>query len=191
MLTKPITAALTAACLLVPLWSTQLPGQSPDPTKDTPASDEPINVNGWLLDRKWEGLFGAWQLMKLEHATALVPDESIRGFLSFQEGFMTMVIHAVSADDYEPEQLGQAGMYRWQVTDTDVLQTATMIGHSNFGDEFEWEPPNVPREFRVDLKNDDLILTRPDLSRLIFRRVKPGVFPESALRHIREQRGGR
>lgn len=155
------------------------------------AVDPELPPDAWQLDEKWTGLFGAWQMMSFEHSTEIVDPNSIRGYLTFQEGFMAMVIHKASVSA-EPQPLGQAGIYRWQMTPGGVLQTATMMGHSNFGEEdFEWEPPNVPREFRIALDKDDLVLTRPDLSRLIFRRVRPGAFPQVALERIKEQRGDR
>jgi len=203
MMTKPITAILAATCLALPLWPLlqgapasppQTPGEvevQTDVDEQTPAEPEPkpdLKVGDWTLAAKWEGLLGAWQMMELVHSSEIVPPGSIRGIVTFQAGFMNMIIHAQTVDD-EPEPLGQAGTYRWQMTPEGILQTATMMGHSNFGDEFEWEPPNVPREFRVELKGNDLTLTRPDLSRLIFRRVTPGKYPESALRRIDELRG--
>lgn len=195
MLTRPITAALVVTCLALPIWpSRQDTPQTPDQANDPvgadiqEATESDLEVGDWTLAAKWKGLIGAWQLMELDHASELVPPESIRGYLTFQPGFMNMIIHARSLDD-DPEQLGQAGTYRWQMTDEAILQTATMMGHSNFSGEFEWEPTNVPREFRVELKGDDLVLTRPDLSRLIFRRIEPGKYPEAALRRIEELRG--
>jgi hypothetical protein len=190
MLTNPITAALTTVCLLVPLWSLRTSA----PVQDSQATDDPTpeahpEWGEWSVDERWEGLFGVWQMMELDHSKGIVSPGSVRGFVDFRPGFMTMIIHALR-DEQEPDALGQAGLYRWQMTDKGVLQTATMMGHSNFGDEFEWEPPNVPREFRVELDKNDLVLTRPDLSRLIFRRIQPGVFPSSALERIKELRAG-
>ena len=201
MMTKPITAVLASICFALPLWPafqsiaaspTQTPGDvEVSADGEVPAEAEPLpdlTVGDWTLAAEWVDLLGTWQMMELVHSSEIVPPNSIRGFVTFQEGFMTMIIHAQTVDD-DPEPLGQAGTYRWQMTDKGILQTATMMGHSNFGDEFEWEPPNVPREFRVELDKNDLVLTRPDLSRLIFRRITPGKFPVSALRRIDELRG--
>jgi len=187
MLTRSITTALTSACLLLPFLAG---AQDPAPKKTEPAPESPTQLldGAWQLDAKWEGLLGAWQLMTFEHATEIVPVDSIRGYITLQEGFMAMIIHKLTIDE-EPEPLGQAGIFRWQMTLEGVLQTATMMGHSNFGEDFEWEPPNAPREFRVELNKDDLALTRPDLSRLIFRRIKPGAFPKTALDRIDALRG--
>ena len=190
MLTRSIAAVLTSACLFLPFLRGS---QDPEPPAEGPVSAEPDEPppDAWQLDEKWTGLLGAWQMMSFEHSTEIVDPNSIRGYLTFQEGFMAMVIHKASVNA-TPQPLGQAGIYRWQMTPGGVLQTATMMGHSNFGEEdFEWEPPNVPREFRIALDKDDLVLTRPDLSRLIFRRVRPGAFPQVALERIKEQRGDR
>ncbi len=163
-------------------------GLDQDPGLPEVTSEEPP---AWQVDEQWQGLFGTWQLMQFDHSNLLIDTETISGYMQIGEGFLSMVIHARNNEtDDLPSTLGQAGMHRWQIVRGDILQTATMMGHSNFGEDFEWETPNTPREFRVLLQGDDLQLTRPDLSRLMFRRLQPGEFPEIALERILELRAG-
>jgi hypothetical protein len=197
MLPKAALASLSALALVLPTWLTLAqdpvtppPENPPEIPAETPDAEKP-DPNVWSLDEKWHGLYGAWQLMQYDHVTEVVPNDSIRGFATFQEGFMTLIVHARSFDEDE-EQLGQAGLQRYQMVEPNILQTATMMGHSNIGPdaEFEWESPNIPREFKVYLNKDDLTLTRPDQSQLIFRRIKPAPYPALATELIKEARAG-
>lgn len=192
MLPKAALASLSALALVLPTWLTltQDPVETPVETPgETPAEKPDPNV--WSLDEKWHGLYGAWQLMQYDHVTEIVPNDSIRGFATFQPGFMTLIVHARSFDE-DQDQLGQAGLQRYQMVESNILQTATVMGHSNMGPdaEFEWESPNIPREFKVYLNKDDLTLTRPDQSQLIFRRIQAAPYPALATELIKEARAG-
>lgn len=202
MLSKAALATASAILLAIPAWWTvpasiaQAPQDGPETGKPADLADDTTalparNPDEWFLDDKWHGLYGAWSLMNFEHATELVPAEALRGYVTFQEGFMTLTIHALSLDE-DQDQFAQSGIHRYQVTEQGILQTATVMAHSNFNAdvELEWETPNIPREFRIDLNKDDLVLTKPDQSRLIFRRVKPAPYPQAALDLMREARAG-
>ena len=100
-----------------------------------------------------------------------------------------MIIHVRNDEPNDlPTFLGQAGVHRWRMVRGDILQTATMMGHSNLGPEFEWEQPNTPREFRARLDGTQLVLERPDGSRLVWGRVRGFAFPDAAIEAIEDAR---
>jgi len=202
------TTRLPLAALLVglltiaaPLWSAAItPGQDPVVEEDeVPVTkgddfDEDLEVaigrdrteQIWELAEEWQGLVGTWQLMQFEHVERWIDSNDVRGYVHLGEGVMTMIIHARNDESNDmPAQLAQAGVHRWRMVRGNILQTATMMGHSNMGEDLEWEIPNTPREFRVELDGANLTLHRPDASRLIMRRVDSFAFPDEAKEAIR------
>jgi hypothetical protein len=191
-------AALSLAGLtLAGLLAANHTGSS-SPTLGSPAQDAPAeevadvptsSVTGFTLEPEWEGLLGTWTLMTFIHPTSIIPAESIRGYLTVTEGFLTMIIHArpsVGENETDwPDHLAQAGLHRWRMKSSATMQTANVMGHSNFGYDLEWELPNEPREFTVTLKGDTLKLTRPDTAELTWRRVNNATFPQAALERMR------
>ncbi|MFT5080780.1 MAG: hypothetical protein ACI9D0_002125 [Bacteroidia bacterium] len=161
--------------------------------EDDAAADEvPVRVpvTGWAIEPEWEPLIGTWTLMSFRHPTATIQPESIRGFLTVGEGFLSMIIHARPTEGENdtdfPDHLAQAGLHRWRINEKGILQLANVMGHSNFGYELQWETPNEPREFRIALDEDSLQLTRPDFGELSYRRITKADFPEAAIKRIRE-----
>ncbi len=159
-------------------------------TEDLGQEVDPLAPKGWTIDEKWRPLLGTWTLLNFVHPVEIMDADSIRGYLTISEGFMTMIIHArpmagVNETAF-PDHLAQAGLHRWRIERDDIMQLATVMGHSNFGYELEWEKPNEPREFRLELDKDVLSLTRPDFSVLTFRRVTSMEFPQQALDRMRE-----
>lgn len=209
MLSKAALALLSTALLSIPALQAIAPAGAnreapthqdppPAPEADDPAPDEddaaptktdPFAPEPWSLDEEYHGLYGTWQLMVYEHHTEVLPASAVRGFAQFQEGFMTLILHARSLDG-DNDMLSQAGLHRFQITDTGILQTATSMGHSSFNEDAEniWEEPNTPREFRISLNLDDLTLTNPDGSRFIFRRIGAQPYPLEATEKIRAAR---
>ena len=207
-------AAAVAALLVAPsLRPAQDPWDEPveDPPVETPEdgetpedevgdelSEELINLLGnrqdaetWSLPEQWQDLLGTWQLMDFDHIEDVIEAENVGGYLHFDEGILTMLIHARNHEPgFLPEYLGQAGIHRWRIVRDDILQTATMMGHSNMGDDFEWEQPNTPREFRLRFVANQLDLERPDGSRLVFGRVRGLAFPDAAIQAIDDARSG-
>ncbi|MDF1797814.1 MAG: hypothetical protein P1V81_01450 [Planctomycetota bacterium] len=205
--TRLPVAALLVGLLTVaaPLWTASL-GQDPvveDPEGGEDPGTTPVlgddfdpdlevaigrdrPEEAWELAEEWQGLIGTWQLMQFEHVERWIDSNDVRGYVNLGEGVMTMIIHARNDESNEmPAQLAQAGIHRWRMVRGNILQTATMMGHSNMGEELEWEIPNTPREFRVELDGSNLSLHRPDASRLILRRVDSFAFPDEAKQAIR------
>ncbi|MDG1499257.1 MAG: hypothetical protein P8N31_02005 [Planctomycetota bacterium] len=149
-----------------------------------------VPVTGWEIEPKWEPLIGTWALMSFQHPTETILADSIRGFLTVGEGFLSMIIHARPTEGENdtdfPDRLAQSGLHRWRISEQGILQLANVMGHSNFGYELEWELPNEPREFSIVLEENSLVLTRPDFGELDFRRITKADFPEAALERIRE-----
>jgi len=192
------TATASLALALAPQDPVEAPAE--DPSADEGESDldrifgnRPL-VDDWVLAEEWQGLLGTWTLMEFDHVIEPMDSDDLGGYLHFGEGVLTMIIHVRNLEtDDMPEFMAQAGVHRWHMVRDDILQTATMMGHSNMGPNFEWELPNTPREFRVELEGEGdeyLTLTRPDNSRLIFSKVRTGAFPLAAIDAIDKARAG-
>ena len=183
----PAIALATGLVALLP--ALQEPGDSYDPDLDRKLGRDPLD-QGWTLPEAWEDVLGTWQLMEFNHADRWIESEAVGGYMHLGEGVLTMLIHARNSEtDDLPEFLAQAGVHRWRIVREDILQTATMMGHSNMGPELEWEQPNTPREFRLERgQAGTLVLERPDGSRLTWSRVSGFAFPEAAKKAIEDAR---
>lgn len=168
----------------------KLIGQDGEDSAEEDEGPQRVPVTGWEIEPKWEPLIGTWTLMSFHHPSETIQSDSIRGYLTVSEGFLSMIIHARPTEGENdtdfPDRLAQAGLHRWRITEKGILQLANVMGHSNFGYELEWELPNEPREFRIVLEGDSLVLTRPDFGELSFRRITKADFPQAALERIRE-----
>lgn len=200
----PALALATASLTLLFATPLQDPVDGPDEVVEEPVEDEEDAVDpeiealfgnadplrDWTLPERWQDMIGTWQLMEFDHVDDIFDSENIGGYVHMGEGVMTMIIHVRNKESGDlPEFMGQAGLHRWRMVRGDILQTATMMAHSNMGEDFEWEQPNTPREFRVTLGAGELVLERPDASRLVLRRVRGFAFPEDAITAIEAARG--
>jgi hypothetical protein len=187
-------AALIATMVPTGLFSQDLPFIDVEDEAEIVETPKRVPVTGWEIEPKWEPLIGNWALMSFVHPDELMNSESIRGYITVTEGFLSMIIHARPMEGVNetafPDHLAQAGLHRWRITDRSVLQLANVMGHSNFGEELQWEQPNEPREFAVLLEGDDLILRRPDNALLTFRRVTKADFPKAAIIRMLELGSG-
>ncbi len=119
-----------------------------DPVDDEAALDPEIEalfgnadpLQSWSLPEEWQGMLGTWQLMEFDHVDDIFDSDDIGGYVHLGEGVMTLIIHVRNKEsDDLPEFMGQAGLHRWRMVRGDILQTATMMAHSNMGEDFEWE----------------------------------------------------
>jgi len=170
--------------------------QAVDGRGEDPAPD-PTAVKGWALAPEWSPLLGTWGLMNFAHPAEVFESGSVGGYISISNGFLSLIIHArpmVGENKTAmPDHLAQAGLHRWRMSEVgapNLMQLASVMAHSNFGYELQWERPNEPREFLVELDGDTMTLTRADYSVLTFRRITNAGFPESALERMRESRAG-
>lgn len=174
-----------------------------DPDDDPPAPDEEeeeeeVGLEGLRSRQERENaemlekLEGAWSLQELVHASSPVRPEDVFGFATFVDGYVSIVAHAKDdvPGDPEPDFFFQASISQFELTGNGRMMAASMIGHSNFSGEFDFDTPNLPRQFIIQVHEHDLFLTRTDGSKLIFRKLQPGFFTSAGRSLLEEERAG-
>ena len=94
----------------------------------------PLNrLKQFTRDRQLNGLEGAWRLYSYQESRNPVSSDEIVGNAIFGGGFMTLVIHATGYDDATGEEsdMGQAGIFRFEVNEFSNLQTITILAHAS------------------------------------------------------------
>ena len=141
-----------------------------------------------------EALEGGWILMDFTDPNNPLEESVFDGWVSFHEGYMTLLFHFAII---EPGFLGereqryyQMGTYRYQLSEELYLQTATLMGSSNWNPEgeIEREPSGFARELQIEIADDELTLTNRNLIRFQFRRVRETEFPLDAVRELQRTR---
>ena len=125
---------------------------------------------------------GTWRLTRYTNLAGGVEQEFVRGVAIFANGDMALTIHAMlelSRTDARTF-VAQSGVYHYRFSDTDRLQTAPMLAHSNFRGEELDELPARPFQYNVHLFEDTLTLRRPDGTTLDFRRSIGTRFPQQS-----------
>jgi hypothetical protein len=147
--------------------------------------------------RQEELISGAWRLVQLETPSERLGSRDIRGFAMFQEGYMTLVLMGEQLVEgfLTVEQIQthfQAGIYRYQVSELQTLQTASIMGFANPDSvNLIFERVDEPREFIMDVSETELRLNHPNGHWLVFTRMKSGAFPIKALLGLERKRAGR
>ena len=178
-----------AALLALP----QDPEDEPDATEDPVLPGNFTSLREQINERMLKQMEGAWVLQHLDHVGSEVSDEDLFGFATIVDGYISIVVHGqdVQPDLPVPDIYFQASVSQFEFRQAGEILTSSLIGHSNFSGDFEFEPANFPRVFQVEVLEHDLTLVRDDGSRLIFRRLQPGGFPEAAQEILGElQQGG-
>lgn len=160
----------------------QLPGQSGEPQLTLQERLEQID----FLEQQIQG---AWTLNRFLPGGSHNPIGPARGFALFRDGYATIVVHAVQNTELEDEALYQTGVLHYRIDENLRLQTSTIMGHSNFGGDFAYEMRWMPREFRIQIVEQIMVLERPDGARLQFQRAGQSAFPRDSLDLVREQSG--
>jgi len=139
---------------------------------------------------------GAWQLARVETPSERLGGRDIRGFAMFQDGYMSLVLLGeqlvegfLTVDQVQVQM--QAGIYRYQVSEIQTLQTASIMGFAN-PDTFDlvFEQVDEPREFLMTVSETELRLNHPNGHWLVFTRMQSGAFPIQALRALERNRAG-
>lgn len=170
------------AGLALSFTPTQLP-QGQDETEEGP----PL---GWrqrqqhALDELRAGLIGSWTLTEFEHVANDLSGIDVAGYLGITEDLLTIVLHTadptVRASD-DPRRF-QAGVHHWRLSENSRLQTASVLGHSNFaGGQLSFESLYTTREYELVLSDRNLSLIRADGSSLRFLKLPEQAFPEAVL----------
>lgn len=155
-----------------------------DPDEEEP-DDEPASfqsIRDRLNAQILEQMTGVWSLMSLQQQRGIETD-NLFGYAIILDNYISLVVHATDPDinGLEPDFNFQTSISAFELRDDGMMYCASLIGHSNFGGDFEPELRGFPRVYRVEASELDLTLMRSDGSLLQFRRMQPGFFPPGAL----------
>ena len=144
-------------------------------------------------DELTAALQGNWTLVEFNHATNDLSTVGIAGYLGVQADLLVFIVHTTEpAVDFfgEPRRF-QAGVHHWRLSDDSKLQTASIIGHTNFRNgQLEFENQYTPREYQPIVDERELSLVRSDGSVLRFLKLDAQPFPEQAAEIIEAARAG-
>lgn len=188
-----LTAALAAIAPLGPA-----PAQEDGPA---PADEDelPPGLLGFQAQRQRElseALAGSWQLVGFRHVSNDLSGVPIFGMATFtKDNYLHLLIHTQEPDPvwFAEELLVQGGVHHWRIDSRGILQTATLMAHTNFDGGLLLEPAYTPREYQVQVLADGnaLQLRRVDGSELSFVRLGASVFPEVAVERLKAAQSGR
>ncbi len=155
-----------------------------------PGGSEGALPLGWrqqqqrALDELRAGLIGSWTLSEFEHVTNDLSDVNVAGYLGITEDLLTIVLHTTDPDagSFDDPRRFQAGVHHWRLSEANRLQTASVLGHSNFaGGQLAFERLFTTREYELVVSERNLELIRADGSKLRFLKLPKQAFPEAAL----------
>jgi hypothetical protein len=156
-----------------------------DPKTQEPPAPRPPGLPGSEVAaaRVRGEILGAWQLTKGEIPDLGTAGSGVVGYAMFIDGYMSLEIHVLanSGRNYQDPNF-QSGTHRWKIGDTSLLESFSLIGAHNSSDtvgEFDFEPPGIRREYKVEIDGDRLTLLRTDRKvRLTFMRLGKLRFPD-------------
>ena len=132
-----------------------------------------------------------------ESAEEVIDQRDARGFANFQDGFMTLIFQGRQFEpsflNREPVQFAiQAGAYRFRISPQLTLQTATVRGYSNANEDgvLIFERSRQAREYTIELKEDELVLSHAQGHRFVFARLRATDFPPEAIEALERARMG-
>lgn len=188
-LSKAVCVGLPLVCALPFAWQAIPPPIKPAPQAPASAAAKPVEPT------PAERVQGAWLLERFEHSDHFVSPSDVRGGAIFDKGYLMVSMHAREENSLPVGDrylmLAQAGMYQYVWDSPTRITCSTMFGDSNFSGSFEYEAPNTPRQFEVEVGTNNLVLTRPDQSKLVFRRLPPvEELPEATRKAMEALRAG-
>jgi len=140
---------------------------------------------------------GAWTLIAYQEPLDDDFGDDLNGFALFRDGFLSLHFEAQAFKrqilGYGTQLFVQSGVYRYQFDQRAFLQTSSVMSFSNTNDDGELarEKSGQVTEYMVLLEDDTLQLIKPGVgTKLTYRRVEGGEFPQSALRKLERQRSG-
>jgi len=183
------------------------PGRAP---AQDPAQDEQDEPEGPVLPgltafsarearRLEQEIEGVWLLTSFEPRDRVVDPRDVRGYASFQDGFMTLLLQGRGLDPTafiarSPTYFAvEAGLHRFRISPELTLQTAAVMGYTNANDEgvLAFDRSGATREYTISVEDGELTLTRSRSSRFTFRRLPGGAeFPIEAIQAIERGRMG-
>lgn len=151
------------------------------PLEDRPAGADKPQLGGSNLDifgrprrsrstRLEDRLLGCWQMTEMNLAGSSAAGRTAQGFLVISRDFLSLELHAAWAN-LPPGEEDTSGVpesdihvsfsAEYTFGKTGILETSTLIGSYIDAETgvLEWERPGYRREYRVEQKTNELILT--------------------------------
>jgi hypothetical protein len=166
--------------------------QQPQEEKAPPAVDAATAAKNRRVEELSTGLVGAWRLTRMQPAAPVPAPRQVSGLLLVSDHILTITFHALpDVNSLVQGTRIQAGAHYWRIGPRETLETAALLGHDNSKATLALEPQLEPREYNVDLTARNLVLSKPDGTRLEFERMDIQSFPPQAIRFIDAMREGR
>lgn len=133
-----------------------------------------------------ERLHGAWQLVSCQLGGVNVTGGSAAGYLLVQPEYLALEVHLSlpsSTGSGSNQPFFQSGTFRWRLSAETTLETSTLIGNTNIGEDERWdfEAPGTKRSMVAVVTDTSLTLERPGESRMVFRRLARLPYPDRAV----------
>ena len=130
---------------------------------------------------------GAWILTAYQTDQTNVDPRDVRGFATFVDGYMSLVIQGRQVTESMLRGRGlafrvQGAVFRFRIADNGRFQTSSVFGYTNATEDggLEFERPDEVREYTMHLEGGELTLERGPI-RFTFRKVESTEFSQSAL----------
>ena len=145
-----------------------------------------------------EAIEANWVLREFTVPGERFEDGEVRGHMGFTDGYMVLVVNAGFP---EPDGLDgpefvshyQAGVFRYRLTDAPSIQTASVLGHSRYGEEADlvFERSLAAREYTLayedlEQRGEWLDVTLTDGTKMRLQRLGPAAFPKRAIRALEQ-----
>jgi hypothetical protein len=169
------------------------------PQEKKPKEEKPERVSRFFrvqIEELEKEIEGTWSLFDFTDPTEIVVDDQARGFATFHDGFLTLVL---AMDSYEQGAFGyrdflalDAGVYRYRFDERASLQLASVMTFTNETDNGRMAHgrPNQTMEYLASIDEGVLELRDPDGVLYAFRKIAAGEFPEAAIRKLDRRRSG-
>lgn len=143
-----------------------------------------------------EQIIGGWYLSGYMLEGSPISTDDISGSVLFGDGYMGLVIHAYEyvahGDGGVDEEVlfAQAGIYQYRLKDSLLLQTSTVVGHSNPYDDIDYETTGSLRQYQVSIEDEQLILRSADETALRFDRINHREFTQFEQAQLKSYQSG-
>ncbi len=175
--------SLLAGCLLL-AFSSWMPRSQTPAQEGTEAQEVPRHRIGQqarmeVLRKRFEG---AWQLSRATLRGVTLPARDCAGYMIVLPEHLAIEVHILAPPDREgrvPPPFFQSGMSRWRLVSEAQLETYSLIGNTNINpdDAYRFESPGSRRTMVATIGESMVVLERPGVSRLEFRRLPGLPFP--------------
>lgn len=190
---------VTELVLLAGLLSTSFFPARPQDEQETEKKKRVNAVTSFFqgeAERLDEEIEGSWMLMEYLDPDEIPLEDSVSGFATFHEGFLTWFV-AVDAVEQRFFRMRahvffRSGAFRYRFDEQATLQLASVMSFTNDTEdtELEREPAGLAFEYYCKLEDGLLELRDTEGVVMSFRKIEAGEFPEAAIRAIESRRSG-